>query len=103
MKEVRFWICLVLAVMAGLFIGWVDSRPTWDDAGITAAAIFAVTFVLGAAMPNRAWVWAVAVGGCVIVFNFILYKNLGSALGMVFAFAGAYAGAFVRKAVFSKP
>src|SRR5574339_470079 len=32
-------ILLALAVLTGLFIAFVDSRPTWDDTGITVGAM----------------------------------------------------------------
>ena len=70
--KLRFWLLLISAVASGLVIGWVDTRPTWDDAGITAAAILLVTGVLGAAMPSRAWIWALTVGGLVLLLDICL-------------------------------
>ena len=32
-------ILLVLAIIAGLFFAYVDSRPAWDDSGLEVAAI----------------------------------------------------------------
>jgi hypothetical protein len=96
--QLKFWLFLILAVMLGLIIGWVDSRPTWDDTGVTAAAIFLVTASLGAAIPSRAWVWALAVGGCILILNIALNGNYGAILALIVAFIGAYAGAAVRKA-----
>ncbi len=36
----RFALLLVVALIAGSTIGWIDSRPDWDDTGITAAMVF---------------------------------------------------------------
>jgi hypothetical protein len=85
----------------GILIGWVDTRPTWDDAGVTAAAILSVAAILGAAAPQRAWVWALAVGGSTVLLNVALRNSFGSVVALVFAFVGAFAGAFVRKAISS--
>lgn len=93
----KFWLLLISAVACGLFIGWVDTRPTWDDAGITAAAILLVTGVLGAAMPSRAWVWALTVGGLVLLLDIVLAGSYGAGLALVIAFMGAYVGALIRR------
>lgn len=103
MHGLRFWVLLILAVVVGVLIGWVDTRPTWDDAGVTAAAILSVTAILGAAAPKRAWVWALAVGGSIVLLNVVLHSSFGSVVALVFAFVGAFAGAFARKAIFSDP
>jgi len=56
----RFTWLLAVALVLGLLIALLDSRPGWDDTGITAGVLFCVTVLLGAAMPRRAWVWALA-------------------------------------------
>ena len=95
--KLRFWLLLISAVASGLVIGWVDTRPTWDDAGITAAAILLVTGVLGAAMPSRAWIWALTVGGLVLLLDIVLAGSYGAVLALVIAFGGAYAGVLIQK------
>jgi hypothetical protein len=32
-----------VGLLAGALVGYVDSRPTWDDTGITAGAVFLVS------------------------------------------------------------
>jgi hypothetical protein len=46
-----------LTLLAGIAIAWADTRPTWDDAGITAGALFLVAG-LAAAGGVRLWVAA---------------------------------------------
>src|SRR5438128_8681120 len=46
-----FW--LAPALLVGLGIGIVDSRPHWDDTGITAMALLAASAVLGILQPRR--------------------------------------------------
>jgi hypothetical protein len=89
----------ILAVGIGLLIAWIDTRPTWDDTGITVAAIFGSTLLLGAALPGRAWLWALAVGIWIPLFNIVLNSNYGAVASLVVAFAGSYAGAFLRRAL----
>jgi hypothetical protein len=96
-KEFRFLPLLLLALGVGIGIAWVDTRPTWDDTGITATVVFGSTLLLGAALPRRAWVWAIAVGIWIPVFNVALQGNVGAVVSIVIAFAGSYAGVFLRK------
>jgi hypothetical protein len=98
--KLRLWsnVFLVVAgVAAGLAIAWVDSRPSWDDTGISAAAIFLAAFILGALSSNQAWMSALAVGVWIPLLGIIRSRNYASGLALAFAFAGAYAGWAVRK------
>ena len=97
--ELKFWFLLILALTLGLLIGWVDTRPTWDDTGVTAAAIIAIAVLFGVAMPNHAWVWALAIGSGISVLNIALNGNYEALLSLLVAFVGSYIGVFVRKAI----
>ena len=55
-------LLLPAALGIGLLIAYVDSRPNWDDTGITALALFACCAVFGALEPKRCWLWALATG-----------------------------------------
>ena len=87
----------LVAVVVGLGVAWVDSRPHWDDTGIIAVTIFVACALLGTTRPRLAWLWALAVGLWLPLENILLHHNYPSLLALVFAFAGAYAGAFVRQ------
>lgn len=93
MKKVLF----VIAVAAGLFIAYIDSRPTWDDTGITAFSIFLLCALCGFINPRRPWIWALAAGIWVPLAGILLHQNYGGLLALVFAFAGAYVGMFARR------
>jgi hypothetical protein len=89
---------LPAALGLGLLIAYVDSRPNWDDTGITALALFAGCALWGFLGPNRPWLWALAIGLWVPAFGIASAGNYGSLLALLVAFAGAYAGMAVRKA-----
>src|SRR5258708_5837860 len=55
-------ILFVVALGLGLAIAYVDSRPNWDDTGITAAAILVSCGLLGVLGPKQPLLWALAVG-----------------------------------------
>jgi hypothetical protein len=100
---------LVLALALGLAIGWVDSRPHWDDTGITAGLLFlsaaAVTFLA----PRRPWLWGLSVGVGIwleFVRNAISgghasFRSLAlmPLIPLVFPLAGAYGAYFLRRAI----
>lgn len=88
---------LLVAMGIGLAIAYVDSRPNWDDTGITAMAVFVSCAVCGAVWPGRPWLWALAVGVWIPLLAIVTSGNFGSLIALVFAFAGAYAGMACRK------
>ena len=92
-------VLLVIAIAMGGLIAYVDSRPKWDDAGVTAAAIVVVCGTLGAAGPNRPWLWALAVGLWIPVLGIAMTRNYGSLLALPIAFGGAYIGMAIRRMI----
>ena len=92
-----FYLFLLPAVALGLGIAWIDSRPGWDDAGITAAMIFTVAAVTGFLVARMPWLFALAVGIWVPLFSILFSMNFGGLLALVPGFAGAYAGYFTKK------
>jgi hypothetical protein len=93
--------CLLLAaIIVGATIAYVDSRPTWDDAGITAGAMMLAAGALGLLGPQRPWLWALAVGLWIPGYVFVRTPALGSVamlVILVFPFAGAYLGRGARR------
>lgn len=93
------WLSILapLALILGLAIAYVDSSPGWDDTGVSAAAVLGVSGAFGLLHPGRPWLWALAVGAWIPAFGIVREFNYASLLALVFSFAGAYAGAMVRK------
>lgn len=106
MKRYLSWVCAAIALAGGIFTWWVDSRN--DEPQAAVLVILVVTFALGLILPNKAWLWAAIVGFC-LPGGYLLARTLGylpenplipgwyaSALVLIPAFIGAYAGALVR-------
>ena len=90
----------IAAVAMGLAIAWVDSRPHWDDTGISVGMIFLGCALLGALRPTRAWQWALSIGVWIPLWGVLLSHNYGTFLALIPAFLGAYIGAGVRIVTF---
>jgi hypothetical protein len=81
-----------IGLLVGLGIGYVDSRPTWDDAGITAGVLFLAAAVLAAARPRLFWLNGLAVGLPVFAINALLHSNYSSAIAVGFSLVGSAVG-----------
>lgn len=85
-------ILLSFAVCSGLFMAYIDSRPTWDDTGITAGAILLVCGMVALLGYRRPWLLALAVGIWIPLYGYFVARNYGSILALLIAFIGAYTG-----------
>lgn len=96
-------ILLALAILVGLLIAYVDSRPTWDDTGITAGTMLLSSGLLTLLGYRHPWLIALAVGLSTPLYEIYISRNFslpGVVLLPLFilciTFVGAYAGWAVR-------
>ena len=86
------------ANILGLFFAYIDSRPTWDDTGVLVGMIVLSAATLGAIVPRRPWLWALAIGVWMPLQEALTTHRLpASAVAIVFALVGAYLGAGLRR------
>jgi hypothetical protein len=91
----RNGLLLCAAVVVGLSIAYVDSRPGWDATGITAFSMLIVAAILGFIGPRKPWLWGLGVGIWIPLHAFLTKPSTASAamvIVLLFPFAGAYAG-----------
>ena len=96
------WLPL-LTMFLGVIIGLSDLR---SDVQLTALLLLTFGFFAGYAKPNYAWLWALLLGIWVPLAEFtalaiglkLSYRPdiLASAVALVPAFVGAYAGVFIQ-------
>lgn len=96
-------VFLIVAILTGLFIAYVDSRPTWDDTGITAGTMLLSSGLLTLLGYRRPWLIALAIGLWTPVYETFLSRNfslpgviLFPLLVLLIPLVGAYAGWAVR-------
>ena len=87
----------VIALMAGIAIGWNDSRATWDDTGITAGLLVAAAAAFGVIDPRRWWLWALLIGVGTPLFEIAGETGSASLAAFVFSGVGAAGGAGARR------
>ena len=97
---------LGVALLAGTILGWLDL--TQKDVQTTVVGIAAATFLLAYTHPNRAWVWAILLGGSIFGVHWLagwigftpptsLNANLLPSLNaFIPAFLGAYLAVMVN-------
>jgi hypothetical protein len=95
-------LVVIAALAAGALIAWIDSRPAWDDTGITAGMLLAASGVFGFAWPRWPWLWALLVGAWIPLVALTHHQSAWSLLVFGFTFAGAYAGWAIRRAATRK-
>jgi hypothetical protein len=90
---------ITIAVISGLLITYVDSRPSWDDTGITAVAILIICGLMALICFQRPWLLALAVGMWIPLYGLLVTHNSGSILALIIAFVGAYTGWAFRSGI----
>jgi uncharacterized membrane protein AbrB (regulator of aidB expression) len=94
MQILRFAAANIL----GRFFAYVDSRPNWDDTGVLVGMIVMSAVILGSLGPRRPWLCALAIGVWMPLQEALTtHRPPASAVAIVFALAGAYLGAGLRR------
>ena len=82
----------VAATAVGLAIGYVDSRPSWEEAGITVALLLLSAAMAAGLSGRRPWLWAVLIGVGVPIFEVAGRGGPASLVALLVAGVGAAIG-----------
>jgi len=89
-------LLLGIAVLAGLFSAYVDSRPNWDDTGILVGGLLLVSGLLTLLGYRRPWLIALAVGIWIPVYEIFKSHDIMMLVILLVPLIGAYGGWLVR-------
>jgi hypothetical protein len=107
-RGVADFVSLLIGFGMGALIDWVDSRPHWNDAGITAGILFLAAALLSFLWPRRSWLIGLAVGialwwhltwKSIEAHDFAVGAILAPVLIFCFPMADAYGVFFLRRAL----
>jgi hypothetical protein len=93
----RDLLLVVAAAGVGAVIAFVDSRPGWDDTGITVGLLVVGAALVAAASGRRPWLWALLVGAWTPALEIATGGSLASLAALAFAAVGAFGGWAVRR------
>jgi hypothetical protein len=92
-------LALIVAVIGGLGIAWVDASPGWDAAGITAGLLLLVACAAAGISARRPWLWAILVGLPTPFVELAGGGDPAALAALAFAAIGAAAGFLVARAI----
>ena len=99
-KRLRTAALVLFAIAAGCLIAAMDTRPGWDDTGVTAGALF-VASGLASALGVPWWLAPVLVAGPLLVAE-IRGLGWGALLVIGISLAGVRVGAAARAVLRSR-
>lgn len=91
-KTMKQKLLLVAAVVFGLLVTYIDSRPTWDDTGITVIALLIGSGIVGLLAQKRPWIFALAIGVWLPIWYMLTKHDMSMLIVLAFPFIGVYAG-----------
>jgi uncharacterized membrane protein YeaQ/YmgE (transglycosylase-associated protein family) len=94
----RFFVpAVILAIVLGVVIAWIDSSPNWDDTGISVFMVLVACLLCGYLAGQKPWLIALLVSIWIPLLSIITTQNYGSFMALIPGVIGAYAGHLVRK------
>jgi hypothetical protein len=91
-----FLTFFILAILLGLGIAWIDTRPNWDDTGISVLMVAIAAMLCAYAAAKKPWLIALAVSIWIPLISVVTDQNYGSLLSFIPGFFGAFAGYYLK-------
>ena len=80
----------------------MDSRPGYDDTGVTAVLLISVAAIAAAIGGTKPWLWAILAGAWTPIIEISSGGSTGSLLALAFAGAGAAVGYLAARGATSR-
>ncbi len=90
-------VLLLCSLVYGLLIVYIDSRPSWDDTGITVLALAGGGMVAGLLLEKYPWLFALAIGIWIPIMGILSRHDFMMLIVLIFPFVGVYTGWAIRK------
>lgn len=97
--SISTWLTLLISTVLGLALAYVESRPNWDDTGVLVSGIVISAAMLGWFGSGPYWLMALTAGSWIPLHDIPVIGAYASLMAIVFAFAGTYTGAVMRRAI----
>lgn len=85
-------VATTIALVVGVGVAFIDSRPGWDDSGVTAVTLLVGAAIAAAVSGRRPWLWALLVGIWTALLEIPGSGTIDSILALAFAGVGAAIG-----------
>jgi len=89
-------ILLVVAILCGIFLAYMDSSPGWDDTGITVVGLLTSAGLITLLGHPRPWLIGLAVGVWIPLLYIYQSHAFSMLIVLIFPIFGAYAGWAIR-------
>jgi hypothetical protein len=90
----RDGLLALVAAAIGLTLGYLDSRPSWDDTGITATLLVLTSAIVAGLSGHRPWLWALLIGIWIPLLEVSSAAGLASLSALAVSSLGAF-GAYL--------
>lgn len=97
LRRVPSALIAVVGAIGGVTIAYLDSRPSWDDTGITVIALIGLAFGCSFVSGRRPWLYVLLVGAPTPLIEIAQGGGPAPLLALLFAGIGAFAGWTVRR------
>jgi hypothetical protein len=86
----RDGLLALVAAAIGLTLGYLDSRPSWDDTGITAGLLLLTSAMVAGLSGRRPWLWALLIGIWIPLLEVWGAAGLASVAALAISTVGAF-------------
>ncbi len=95
----RDGLLALVAAAIGLTLGYLDSRPSWDDSGITAGLLLLTSAMVAGVSGRRPWLWALLIGIWIPLLEVWGAAGLASTVAVAISTLGAFGGYLVVRSI----
>ena len=89
-EQTRIIVAITVAILGGIFIGWIDTSPRWDDTALTVFSLMLISAAGTFIARRKPWLIAILVALWVPLMNVIKYGHWASVFAFLPSLLSAY-------------